>query len=135
MYEYNQIIQYEDCTRDLNFESARKWASENNATFEELINERVFKNVTRENEEGELVTEEKLFRYFKIIENPKQEPDERFVIINRIAQLKLNLTKTDYVAVKIAEGVATKEEYADVLEQRQAWRDEINDLEHQLETM
>ena len=47
----------------------------------------------------------------------------------RIAELKQNLADTDYIAAKIAEGVATKEEYADVLAQRQAWRDEINELE------
>lgn len=38
------------------------------------------------------------------------------------------LRSTDYVAVKIAEGVATKEEYADVLEKRAQAREEINVL-------
>ena len=38
------------------------------------------------------------------------------------------LRSTDYVAVKIAEGVATKEEYADVLEKRADAREEINAL-------
>lgn len=38
------------------------------------------------------------------------------------------LRSTDYVAVKIAEGVATKEEYADVLKKRAAAREEINAL-------
>ena len=38
------------------------------------------------------------------------------------------LRSTDYVAVKIAEGVATTEEYADVLEKRAAAREEINAL-------
>lgn len=38
------------------------------------------------------------------------------------------LRSTDYVAVKIAEGVATKEEYADVLEKRAQAREEINAL-------
>lgn len=48
---------------------------------------------------------------------------------NRIAELKQMLRDTDYVTIKIAEGVATKEEYADILEQRSAWRTEINNLE------
>lgn len=48
---------------------------------------------------------------------------------NRIAELKQMLRDTDYVTIKIAEGVATKEEYADILEQRSAWRAEINELE------
>lgn len=47
----------------------------------------------------------------------------------RIRELKAKLSKTDYVAAKIAEGAATKEEYASVLADRQAWRDEINALE------
>lgn len=48
---------------------------------------------------------------------------------NRIAELKQMLRDTDYVTIKIAEGVSTKEEYADILEQRSAWRAEINKLE------
>ena len=47
----------------------------------------------------------------------------------KIAELKQKLADTDYIAAKIAEGAATKEEYADVLVQRQAWREEINELE------
>lgn len=47
----------------------------------------------------------------------------------RIEELKKKLAETDYIAAKIAEGAATKEEYADVLAQRQAWRDEINQLQ------
>lgn len=46
----------------------------------------------------------------------------------RIAELKRFLADTDYVAAKIAEGAATREDYADVIAQRQAWRDEINEL-------
>lgn len=46
----------------------------------------------------------------------------------RIAELKRLLADTDYIAAKIAEGAATREEYAEQLVQRQAWRDEINEL-------
>jgi hypothetical protein len=46
----------------------------------------------------------------------------------RIAILKRKLAETDYIAAKIAEGVATVEEYADKIAQRQAWRQEINTL-------
>jgi len=46
----------------------------------------------------------------------------------KIVVLKRQLAETDYIAVKIAEGSATKAEYADVITQRQAWRKEINDL-------
>lgn len=47
----------------------------------------------------------------------------------RLAELHRLLESTDYIAAKIAEGAATREEYADKLAQRQAWRTEINDLE------
>ena len=46
----------------------------------------------------------------------------------QIAELKQKLADSDYIACKIAEGVATVEEYAEELKQRQAWREEINRL-------
>lgn len=36
-YNFNQTIEYEDCTRDLNFEAARRWAAEHGAAFAEDI--------------------------------------------------------------------------------------------------
>lgn len=47
----------------------------------------------------------------------------------RIDELKAKLSETDYVVIKIAEGVATAEEYAAVIADREAWRKEINELE------
>lgn len=47
----------------------------------------------------------------------------------RITELQYKLERTDYIAIKIAEGAATPEEYADVLNQRRLWRIEINELE------
>ena len=46
-----------------------------------------------------------------------------------IAQLKHKLAETDYCIIKIAEGVATVEEYAEVIAQRATWRARINELE------
>ena len=46
----------------------------------------------------------------------------------KIITLKRQLAETDYIAVKIAEGSATKAEYADKIAQRQAWRKEISEL-------
>lgn len=51
----------------------------------------------------------------------------------RIAELKQNLADTDYIVIKVAEGVATWDEYPEIKEQRQAWRDEINQLESEQE--
>lgn len=46
-----------------------------------------------------------------------------------ISLLKRKLADTDYISAKIAEGAATKEEYADKLAERAAWRTRINELE------
>lgn len=39
-FNYNQIIEYIDGTRDLNFEAAQRWAREHGASFEEDIGKR-----------------------------------------------------------------------------------------------
>ena len=46
-----------------------------------------------------------------------------------IRELKNYLNDTDYVTIKIMEGVATKEEYAEVLTKREDARKRINELE------
>jgi hypothetical protein len=42
------------------------------------------------------------------------------------------LRETDYIPLKIIEGVATAEDYAEDLAQRQQWREKIRELEQQL---
>ena len=54
-------------------------------------------------------------------------PEERR--ITEINELKMFLSDTDYVVIKIAEGVATPEDYADVIAQRQSARARIRELE------
>lgn len=46
-----------------------------------------------------------------------------------IENLKQKLFATDYQAIKYAEGHLSDEEYASIREQRQSWRDRINELE------
>lgn len=65
--------------------------------------------------------------YYKVVENP--EPTEEEMKIARIVELKHYLAETDYVVIKITEGVATSEDYADILTKRQSARREINELE------
>lgn len=45
------------------------------------------------------------------------------------------LSSTDYIAAKIAEGKATKTEYADKIAQRQTWRDDINAANAEIERL
>jgi hypothetical protein len=110
-YNYNEVIKYIDNTYDDNFQKARHWANTHNTTFEELVEQR------------EMI-DGVLYRYFQIGEQPVED-----VNAQRIALLKMQLAQTDYVVIKIAEGEATKEEYADVLANRKAWREEIRELE------
>lgn len=55
--------------------------------------------------------------------------DRRNVLHSLVRDREAKLKETDYVAAKIAEGAATKEEYAAVLSRRRALRGEINEAE------
>lgn len=51
------------------------------------------------------------------------------IILAKIRTLKYFLSQTDYIVLKIAEGVAIREEYSEILLNRQTWRTTINELE------
>lgn len=53
-------------------------------------------------------------------------------ILNRIFLLKRLLSETDYQAIKYAEGLISVEDYKEIKELRQSYRDEINELESKL---
>ena len=116
-FNYNDIIEYIDDTFDENFEEAKKWAKEHNTTLEELVERRI-------------VRDGSLYRYFQIgCDFRALESTEEEIKAQKIMQLKRQLSLTDYAVIKIAEGAATKEEYAELIAQRQQWRQEINSLE------
>lgn len=70
------------------------------------------------------------FTYPKELCPHKSERDKQIELWNReIFELKEELQRTDYKAIKYAEGVMTDEEYQPVGIQRQAWRHRINELE------
>ena len=48
--------------------------------------------------------------------------EQQTIILDREGKL----SSTDYIAAKIAEGKATKTEYAGKIAERQQWRDDIN---------
>ena len=64
--------------------------------------------------------------YYDVKEVPAPTDEEVKQI--RISTLKEYLASTDYKIIKIAEGSATIEQYADDIAERQAWRAEINAL-------
>lgn len=51
----------------------------------------------------------------------------------QIANLKAQLSETDYKAIKHSEGLISEEDYAPIKAERQAIRDQINALEAELE--
>lgn len=130
-FNYGDIIEYVDSTRDLHFEAARKWARTHNATFEELIDR-------REEKDGVL------YRYWQILKRPEPEPyvptpeeEAERQRQERIAELRMLLEESDYVVIKIAEAQALGQDdlvaelietYAYVLENRQEWRAELDEL-------
>ena len=58
-----------------------------------------------------------------------KEMSEKYIRIN---ELKVKLRKSDYKAIKYAEGELTEAEYATTLAERRAWRAEINILEEEI---
>jgi hypothetical protein len=62
----------------------------------------------------------------------KSDLENRTICI-QIQELKNQLAATDYKAIKYAEGLISDEEYAAIRSERQAWREEINALEAELE--
>lgn len=69
----------------------------------------------------------------KILEDPDFTPPvDNTALLNQIGELKAELSETDYKALKYMEGWLTEEEYAPIKAQRQALRDQINELETQL---
>ena len=88
------------------------------------------KNIIRPN--AEPIDDITKFAYtdedYETVQVYERIPDAE-LIQRRIEELKQYLSDTDYVVIKIAEGVATAEEYTDVIANRQAWRAEINQLQ------
>ena len=57
--------------------------------------------------------------------------EQQTIILDREGKL----SSTDYIAAKIAEGKATKAEYADKIAERQQWRDDINAAKDEIERL
>ena len=62
----------------------------------------------------------------------EQKIERRTLLYDELDELKRKLSETDYVVVKIAEGVATADEYSDVISQRAEWRSRINEIQKEI---
>ena len=60
------------------------------------------------------------------------ENDRISEINSKIRDLKLKLSNTDYKAIKYAEGFISEDDYKSIKEERQGYRDRINELEQEL---
>ena len=56
-------------------------------------------------------------------------------IQSEISALKQLLANSDYQALKHADGELSNEEYAEMKEKRQQWRDRINELQAQQQSL
>lgn len=61
--------------------------------------------------------------------------DRKNVLFSLVRDREAKLRETDYVAAKIAEGAATREEYAEVLAKRQQARADINNAQTELDKL
>lgn len=88
---------------------------------------------TKEQDDYIEITEEEFLQATNpIITAPNELDLSRNNKLLQISELKKLLFDTDYQAIKYAEGLLTAEEYEPVKQQRQAWRDQINQLEASL---
>lgn len=130
MFNYDDEIEYIDGTWDENLNNAINWCNENSTKLIELVDKRTKKD-------------DKLYRYFiiKQIEVPEEPeepeiPEEDEEIIDPIQQqiniLLNNLAEWDYKTSKYVDGNYTEEEWQEIVNQRNTWRREINELEQLL---
>lgn len=99
---------------------------------------KILENLTKDNPRyrDERGTKEEGYHH-KVVYIPEPTQDEKDLDSAKQEEQELQsfLNSTDYVAAKLAEGVATKEEYAEVLKQRAEARDRINALRASQETL
>lgn len=96
-----------------------------------IVDEKIFENLKQKRlmwNNGELVDNPDYNAYIQAQEEKNIKRQKK----DRIAKLKSLLAETDYRAIKYAEGLYTEEEYAPYKVLRQSYRDEINQLEEEL---
>ena len=90
--------------------------------------------IKEEEKEYDVITEEEWNAHVESIKpkKPTAAQKARKEKLAQISKAKAYLSSTDYCVIKIAEGVATAEEYAEVLVKRAEARTTINTLEEEL---
>ena len=104
-FNYNDIIEYIDCTYDLNFEDAKHWAIDHNTTFEELMDRRDLPK-----------------RYFQIGDEPQPYVPSEDEMKENVKMIRnIYLQQTDFT--QLSDAPFTVEEKAEYAEYRKYLRD------------
>lgn len=80
---------------------------------------------------GNVIFEEQYYKEIKTSEEIAIAKKEK--ITTQINELKNKLAETDFRAIKYAEGLINDEEYSIVKNERENWRNIINELQKELE--
>lgn len=84
----------------------------------------------------ELVVKNGVLIVKSLMLTPEREREVRTYELNaQIEQLKMQLASWDYKTSKHADGDYTEAEWQEIVNQRKAWRAEINNLEKELELL
>ncbi len=80
-------------------------------------------------EDGQLIAKD------MVLDEEQEKNIRRMEIADEIQVCKDALTASDYKALKYIDGLYTEEEYAVIKAERQGYRDRINELEEELESL
>lgn len=109
------------------------WGSEDEATrfvsFVEIPTDEWFNLLDKADSTGKIIGHDE--KGYPILTDPPEPSAEEKARL-RIDELKRYLSSTDYVVIKIAEGVASREEYKEIFSKRQKAREEIKALSQEL---
>lgn len=130
--EYNKIYAHADESGKVTdiYSEAFKTPNENDICIDET-------NTDRHGAQRYQVYDENGIANYAIVNGVLVERDKYAELaktrnVERIAELKRKLSETDYQAIKYAEGFISETDYEPIKTQRQAWRDEINQIEAEI---
>lgn len=75
------------------------------------------------------------YTFDEVMASSKMDLEKALWLQERIEGFKHQLVDTDYIALKLAEGAATTDEYADKISARQTLRDTINTYQETLDAL
>ena len=71
----------------------------------------------------------------EVIASDKSDTEKRAWLDMHVHNMKLELTQSDYIGIKLAEGAATADEYADKIAERKELRNSINAYQEAMDAL